>query len=516
MTFPADLPDDIDALKAIIMASQAKIIDQDGIIERKEDRIIRLEKLLADFKRALFGSKSEKVATDQYELALEDIEVAMAATIAEEEHSDASARAHSEPRKINRGSLPKHLPRVEEVIQPETIICGCGCERHVIGEDVSERLDVTPSQFRVIVTRRPKYACRDCENGIVQAAAKPHMIEGGIPTEATLATITVNKQGDHLPFYRQSGIFARQGVHIDRSTLAAWQGRVAYEMTPVYERIKDHLKQSSKLFMDETPAPVLDPGRGKTKIGYFWALARDDRPWGGDDPPAVAFTYAPSRAGKHAVDILQGFRGILQVDGYTGYNRVRDTRGLGDIELAYCWAHARRKLFELTVNNVAPIAEEGIKQIKAFYRIESQTRGLSVDQRLAIRQEKTLPRMQAFKQWLTFQRTQVSAKSPTGAALKYITKYWDGLNQFLIDGRVEIDNNTVERAIRPIALQRKNALFAGHDAGAQNWAMLASVLETCKLNHVEPHGYLTGVLTAIAQGHKQSDIDELLPWNFKK
>jgi hypothetical protein len=262
-----------------------------------------------------------------------------------------------------------------------------------------------------------------------------------------LATITVNKRGDHLPFYRQSGIFARQGVHLDRSTLAAWQGRVAHEMTPIYERIKNHLKQSSKLFMDETPEPVLDPGRGRTKTGYFWALARDHRPWGGDDPPAVAFTYTPSRAGKHAVDILQGFSGILQVDGYTGYNRVRDTRGLGNIELAYCWAHGRRKLYELTVNNVAPIAEEGIKQIKAFYRIESRINGLSADERLAIRQEKTLPRMQAFEQWLTFQRAQVSSKSQTGAALKYIAKYCDGLNLFLQDGHLELDMDVVEQPL---------------------------------------------------------------------
>lgn len=398
-----------------------------------------------DFKHALFGTKSERLSSDQYELALEDLEAAIAVVEAEDEHDEHAHSGPEAPRKTNRGSLPKHLPRIEEIIQPENIICECGCERHVIGEDVSERLDVVPSQFRVIVTRRPKYACRDCENGIVQAPAKPHLIEGGLPTEATLATITVNKQGDHLPFYRQSGIFARQGVHLDRSTLAAWQGRIAHEMTPIYERIKDHLKQSSKLFMDETPAPVLDPGRGRTKTGYFWALARDDRRWGGDDPPAVAFTYTPSRAGKHAVDILQGFSGILQVDGYTGYNRVRDTRGLGNIELAYCWAHGRRKLYELTVNNVAPIAKEGIKQIKAFYRIESRINGLSADERLAIRQEKTLPRMQAFEQWLTFQRAQVSSKSPTGAALKYIAKYWDGLNLFLQDGRIEIDTDVVEQ-----------------------------------------------------------------------
>ena len=406
MTFNPDLPSDVATLQALVIA--------------KDDRIVRLEKLVADFKRALFGSKSEKVSMEQYELALEDIETAMATIHAEDEHDVGVNTKPKEPRRTNRGSLPKHLPRVEEVLVPKSIICDCGCERHVIGEDVSERLDIVPYQFRVLVTRRPKYACRSCENGIIQAPAKPHLIEGGMPTEATLATIAINKHADHLPLFRQAGIFARQGVHLDRSTLATWLGRVAHELTPVYECLKSDIKQSTKLFMDETTAPVLDPGRGKTKTGHLWALARDDRPWGGTAPPGVAFTYAPSRAGKHAVEILQDFEGVLQVDGYTGYNRVKDRRDNAPIELAYCWAHARRKLFELTINNVAPIAEEGIKQIKAFYRIEAQIRGLSTDERRTIRQEKTLPRMKAFEQWLAQARAQVSVKSPTGLALKYI------------------------------------------------------------------------------------------------
>ena len=507
MALTTNLPSDVATLQTLLQDSE----ERNG---RKDDRIEQLEKLVADFKRALFGSKSEKVSTDQYELALEDIEAAIAAIHAEDEQDVSPLARPKEPRRTNRGSLPQHLPRVEEVIAPDNIICDCGCERHIIGEDVSERLDIVPSQFRVLVTRRPKYACRACENGITQAPAKPHLIEGGMPTEATLATIAINKHADHLPLFRQAGIFARQGVHLDRSTLAKWLGRVAHELTPVYECLKADLKQSTKLFMDETTAPVLDPGRGKTKTGYLWALARDDRPWGGSAPPGVVFTYAPSRAGKHAVEILQGFGGVLQVDGYTGYNRVKDGRDNTPIELAYCWAHARRKLFELTINNVAPIAEEGLKQIKIFYRIEAQIKGLSADERRAIRQEKTLPRIEAFEQWLAYSRGQVSAKCPTGLALKYIAKYWDGLNLFLTDGRIKIDNNTVERCMRPIALNRKNALFAGHDAGAQNWAMLASIIETCKLNKVEPHAYMTDVLTAIAQGHKQKYIKQLLPWNF--
>ena len=507
MTSAADLPTDVATLQALLIASEERNM-------RKEDRIIRLEKLLADFKRALYGAKSEKGHPDQYHLALEDIETAMAVVQAEDEAIDPpKTTATSKPR-AGRGVLPKHLPRVEEIIAPD-VVCGCGAERHFIGEDISERLDIVPAQFRVIVTRRPKYACRACEAGIVQTPAKPRLIEGGMPTEATIASVIVSKYADHLPLYRQSQIYARQGVDIDRSTLAFWVGKAARELKPVHDALLARLKQSSKLFMDETPAPVLNPGSGKTKKGYFWALARDDRAWSGPEPPGVAFTYTPGRSGKYASDILQGFSGILQVDGYAGYNRVLDLRDNQPIQLAYCWAHARRKLYELTHNNVAPIAEEGLKQIAALYRIEAQARGTSAQERLAIRQQKSEPKIKTFKSWLDQARSQVSAKSPTGEALKYIAKYWDGLILFLTDGRIEIDNNAVERTIRPIALQRKNALFAGHDAGAQNWAMLASLIETCKLSQTEPHSYLTGVLTAIVNGHKQKDIDQLLPWNFK-
>lgn len=513
MNLPADLPTDVATLQALLRASAKQLSERDAIIERKEDRIIRLEKLVSDFKRALFGAKSEKADPDQYQLALEDIETAIAAVHAEDDVIDPPKNA---PRKrnANRGSLPKHLPRIEDVIEPESTICDCGCERHVIGEDVSERLDILPAQFRVIVTRRPKYACRSCEDGIVQAPAKPRLIEGGMPTEATVASVIVSKFADHLPLYRQAQIYARQGVDLDRSTLAAWVGKAAYELTPVYECLLAGLKQSTKLFMDETTAPVLDPGRGKVKKGYFWALARDDRSWSGDDPPGVAFTYAPGRSGKHAVDILKGFEGVLQVDGYTGYNRVIDPKRQANIQLAYCWAHARRKLFDLTKNSAAPIAEEGLRQITALYRIEAQIRGLSAQERLAVRQAKSAPLVTAFKTWLDQARLQVSAKSPTGEALKYIAKYWEGLILFLSDGRIEMDSNTVERTIRPIALGRKNSLFAGHEAGAQNWAILASLIETCKLNRIEPHGYLTHALTAIVNGHRQNRIEDLLPWHF--
>jgi transposase len=500
MNAATNLPDDIDALKAIIQAQQ--------------EQNTRLEALVAAFKQALFGRKSEKIDPDQFELALEDIETAIALVENEGEANPlVTPTRTSKPRKANRGSLPKHLPRIEEVIEPESTTCDCGHERHVIGEDISERLDIVPAQFRVIVTRRPKYACRSCEGGIVQAPAPAHLIPGGMPTEATVAHVIVSKYADHLPLYRQAQIYSRQGIDLDRSTLAAWVGRAAFELTPVYDALLASLRRSGKLFMDETTAPVLDPGRRKTKTGYFWALARDDRPWGGDDPPGVAFTYAPGRSGQYAEDILKGFSGTLQVDGYAGYNRLLK-RPTQDIRLAYCWAHARRKLHEVARTGTTPIADEGLHQITALYRIEKELRGQNPEARLTARQARSKPIIDELETWLTAHRARVSAKSPLGEALKYIAKYWDGLCRFLDDGHIEIDSNAVERTIRPIALNRKNALFAGHDAGAQNWAMLASLIETCKHNAIDPHAWLTAILQAIVNGHKQSRIDDLLPWNY--
>ena len=267
--------------------------------------------------------------------------------------------------------------------------------------------------------------------------------------------------------------------------------------------------------MDETRAPVLDPGSRKTKTGYFWAVARDDRPWGGAAPPGVTFTYAPGRGGQHAERILQGYGGILQVDGYAGYNRLIAPNRIGpDIQLAYCWAHARRKLIEITRTGPAPIAEEGLGLIRGLYAVEADIRGQDPMARLAARQERSISILASLDKWLAHHRARASAKSPLGEALTYIAKYRDGLGRFLSDGRIELDSNAVERTIRPIALNRKNALFAGHDAGAENWAVIASLIETCKLNAVDPHAWLTTTLKAIINGHKQSRVHELLPWNY--
>ena len=536
MISASDLPNDPAALQAMLLAAMAEIEVKDaaierqeadiavknGVIERKEERIVVLEKMVADYRHAQFGAKSEKADPDTFQLVFEDIEAGIETIHAADEAdsaSDTETITHTrKKRQNNRGNLPEHLPRREVVIEPETTVCECGCQRHVIGEDVSERLEIIPAQFTVIVTRRPKYACRDCEDKVWQAPAPASLISGGMATEATVAHVLVSKYADHLPLYRQAQIYGRQGIDLDRSTLAKWVGRAAHALEPVYESLMANLKTSTKLFMDETTAPVQDPGAGKTKKGYFWALARDDRPFTPPDtkgdPPGVAFTYAPTRSGNVAADILQDFSGILQVDGYAGYNKVLNRCEAG-VQLAYCWAHARRKLKEIArANTPTPIADEGIALIGKLYALEKAIRGKSPEERLAQRQQLATPIIEALKAWLATHRTRVSNKTPIGQALAYIAKYWDGLCLFLTDGRIELDNNTVERTIRPIALNRKNALFAGHETGAKNWAMIASLIETCKLNRINPHSYLTAVLKDLVDTDNCKTPGDLLPWKF--
>ncbi len=359
----------------------------------------RLEHLVAELKQLVHGKKSEKLTEDERQLAFEDLETAVAEVEAQQDASMPAGTPARKPARRNRGNLLADLPRIEQVIEPETLDCPCGCgAMHRIGEDRTERLDIVPAQVRVVVTVRPKYACRACTNGVSQAPAPAHLIEGGLPTEGAIAHVLVCKFSDHLPLYRLSQILTRSGIDIERSTLADWVGTAAFHLAPVVDRLSEHLKASGKLFMDETTAPVLDPGRGKTKTGYLWALARDDRGWGGEDPPGVVFTYAPNRAGKNAEQILQGFDGTLQLDGYSGYDRLtRPSRtGGAPIKVAHCWAHARRKLKEIFDQDGSQIAAEGLRQIAEFYRIEAEIRGMGPGQRLSARQARTAPLVAAF------------------------------------------------------------------------------------------------------------------------
>lgn len=504
------LPDDLAAAHAMIVALREKI-------ESRDVEMARLTTILKKLQRRQFGAKSERLDPDQMSLALEDLEAAIGAAEADEETRDATLKApRAKNRGLKRGALPAHLPRIEEIIDLEDKSCPCcGDALHAIGEDRSERLDVIPSQFRVLVTRRPKYACRACTDGIVQAPAPARLVEGGLPTEALIAHLLVGKYADHLPLYRQHQIMGRAGVEIDRACLAEWVGRAAFALRPVTDRMLSHLRGSPKLYCDETTAPVLDPGRGKTKKGWLWAIARDDRPWLGPDPPAVVYVYAPGRGGEHAMRALEGFSGVLQVDGYAGYNALADVkRRASPLDLAFCWAHWRRDFFDHAKGGNAPIAEEALKRIGALYKIEERIRGTTAEERQRVREVETAPLLDDLFTWLAARLDRLPQKSELAEKIRYGIKRRAGLSRFIGDGRVEIDNNAVERAMRPIALSRKNALFAGSDEGAVAWGVIASLIETCKLNSVEPHSYLTDVLTKIVQGWPASRIDDLLPWAY--
>ena len=477
----------------------------------------RLEHLLDELRRAIHGKKSEKLHPDQLLLAFEELEGALAEA-GEEAPADTTPtlRAKRRAAERNLGHLPAHLPRIEQVIEPESTLCPCGCGEMVkIGEDRTERLDIVPAQFRVIVTVRPKYACRSCEEGVTQAPAPAHLIPGGLPTEGMLAHVLVSKFADHLPLYRLSRIFARSGIELHRSTLAEWVGKASFHLRPVFDCLKAELKTSSTLGLDETTVRVLDPGRGKTKTGYLWTMVRDERAWSGADPPGVVYEYAPGRSGKHGEKLLEGFQGTVQIDGYSGHNRLgRPNRPGGALTLAGCWIHARRGLKEVFDSNGSPIAKAGLERIAQLYRIEDRIRGEPPATRQFVRWTESAPLVNAFGVWLDEQRSRISPRSRLGEKLTYIANQWDRMLVFLYDGRVEMDSNFVENRIRPVKLTAKNALFAGHDEGATNWGRVGSLIETCKMNGVEPFAWLKSTLEKIAAGHPQSKIDELLPWNF--
>jgi transposase len=499
MPVEAALPDDPNELKAMLLAERA----------RNE----RLVQIIKEMQRHRFGRRAETLPEDQMLLGLEDVEQAEAGVAAEQEKQSAAARSEAaRGRRRNRGALPTHLPRIEVIVDVGDKTCPCCNGRlHKIGEDVSERLDIVPAQFRVLVTRRPKYACRACEGAVLQAPAPARLIEGGLPTEATVAQVLVSKYADHLPLYRQGQIYARQGIDLDRSTLADWVGRAAWHLRPLHDRLMDLLRASPKLFADETTAPVLDPGRGRTKTGQLWAYARDGRPWGGSDPPIAAYVYAEDRKSSQPITHLAGFHGVLQVDGYAGYRALAKTNS---VQLAFCWSHVRRRFYELAAAGPAPIASEALERIAKLYAIEKDIRGRDPEARRMARQEKSRPIADTFEPWFTAKLALISQKTKLAEAIRYALSRWDGLTRFLNDGTIEIDSNTVERSIRPIALNRKNTLFAGSDRGGETWAIIASLIETCKLNGVDPQTYLADVLTKIVNGHPHARIDELLPWAY--
>ena len=504
---------------------QAVVAEKDAFITELKQLIEKLESQVQDYRRTKFGPKSEKLNPTQMELALEDLETAMAETQAQiafvEEKIAASVpdREKSAPRKERKArALPQGLPRVERVIEPDSIACPCGCGNMVrIGEDRTERLDQIPARYQVIVTIRPKYACPKGRTGVVQAKAPAHLLEGSWPTEALLAQIAVSKHSEHMPLNRQAAVMARHGVPIDRTVLADWMGRTGAAIAPVVDHMAKRLMlESTRLYVDETTAPVLDPGRGKTKTGYLWAVLRDDRGWNGAAPPGVVFHYRPGRNGEYAAEILDGFNGTIQVDAYGGYSHLATPKRSGGdpLRLAFCWAHGRRKLIKAKPKKGSPIVDEALLRIAALYKIEDSIRGSDPDHRRAIRQNLSRPLVNEFFTWLAAQATRVSRKSDLGEAMAYMLRRQDGFRLFLDDGRVDIDSNLVENAIRSPAMNRRNALFAGHDEGGRNWARFASLIGTCKMNGVEPYAYLRDLFISLANGHLAKDIDALMPWAY--
>src|SRR3954468_4900077 len=428
--------------------------------------IEKLRLLIRQLQRNRFGRRSEKLDPDQLQLGLEDLEQTLAA--AEVTHEEVTARSGTprppRVRRRNLGALPAHLPRVEVLVDLEDKSCPCcGGAMHVIGEDTSEMLDVVPAVLRVRVIRRPRYACRACEEAVVQAPAPERPVTGGMATEALLAHVLVAKYGDFLPLYRQAQIFARQGIALDRSTLCDWVGRACWWLEPLWRLLRRHVMSSTRIFADDTTLPVLDPGRGRTKTGRLWGYAVDDRPWNGETPPAVVYLYAEDRRGERPAAHLAGFRGTLQVDGYGGFKSLLENRPAGEIRLAFCWAHCRRRFYDIHQATGSPLAEEALRRIAELYAIEAEIRGRSAEARRAARQERSKPIVDGLHAWLGAQLGRVSGKSGLAEAIRYALRHWQGLILFVEDGRLELDTNTIERAIRAISLGRKNALFAGSD-----------------------------------------------------
>jgi hypothetical protein len=335
-------------------------------------------------------------------------------------------------------------------------------------------------------------------------------------TEALLAQILIGKYSDHLPLYRQSQIFARQGITLDRSTLCNWVGRACWWLAPLHALLLDTVLASPKVFADDTTLPVLDPGRGRTKVGRLWCYAVDNRPWQGPGHPAAAYVYSEDRKAEHPVSHLNGFRGLLQVDGYAGFGRLVTENTANPPRLAFCWAHARRKFHDIHIANPSPLAGEALRRIAALYEVEAAIRGKPADERRRVRQQRSQPLVEAMHLWLTEVLGRISGRSVLAQAIRYALNHWSGLILFLADGRVELDTNTVERAMRPVALGRKNALFAGADSGGRHWAMVASLIQTAKLNDVDPLAWLTDVLERVVSGRtKRNELQTLMPWTWK-
>jgi transposase len=545
MTPPEDLSDDIAALQAALLAERARRLEEAARAARVEAELavarakasddealiahqrLQIEKL----RRQLYGPRSERTARllDQMELAFEELESsATEDEIAAERAAAKTTKVAAFTRKRPaRQPFPEHLPR-ERVVEPGPTAClCCGSTRlRKLGEDITETLESIPRQWKVIQHVREKFSCRDCEK-ISQAPAPFHVLARGWAGPSLLAMILFAKFGQHQPLNRQAERYAREGVLLSLSTLADQVGACCAVLTPLLRRVEVHVFAAERLHGDDTTVPVL--AKGKTDTGRCWVYVRDDRPFGGPDPPAAMFYYSRDRRGEHPQAHLAGYAGILQADAFSGYNKLYEAdRKPGRILEAGCWSHARRPFFVMadiaanarrkaqgkTASVISPLALEAVRRIDALFDIERSINGESAERRQAVRQELSAPLIADLEVWLRQQRAKLSRGNDLAKAMDYLLKRWPAFTRFLDDGRICLSNNAAERALRGIALGRKSWLFAGSDRGGQRAAAMYSLIVTAKMNDVDPQAWLADVLGRIAE-HPAHRIDELLPWNWR-
>lgn len=513
---------DAEALKALILTQREEFASLEAQLESQRktvseqhqellagrEQIEHLKLVVEKLRHMMFGAKSEKIVLqlDQLELHLEELESAQAEA---EAAFDPLVPVQETKTRSTRKPLPEHLPREVVTHLPASDDCpGCGGAMRQFGEDVTEQLEYIPESFKVIRHVRPKFACNGCDR-VVEAPAPSRPIERGLAGPGLLAHVLVSKFGDHLPLYRQSEIYARQGVEIERSTLAGWVGAASDLLSPLLDELQKHVLGGSKLHADDTPIPVLAPGNGKTRTGRLWTYVRDDRPCGDTTPPAVWFAYSEDRKGEHPRQHLKTFKGALQADAYAGFHHLYG----GDIHEVACWAHARRKFHEIHAIHTSPTTTEALARIAALYAIEEEIRGKPAELRRDIRQARARPLLDDLRKWMEKSLRSLSPKSDTAGAIRYALSRWRALTRYIDDGRLEIDNSAAERALRAVALGRKNYLFAGSDAGGERAAAFYSLIGSAKFSGLDPELYLRTVLARIAD-HPISRVAQLLPWNL--